>query len=85
MLLVWHAGHRADACPNPDDQWCIHCDVTVNITPDGPTEHNCQPKCLIGVGNQITGSAECVGKFWKAWKPTRPQLKHGQPRHHKQG
>ncbi|KAH7946161.1 hypothetical protein HPB49_020733 [Dermacentor silvarum] len=27
----------------------------------------------------------CVGKFRKAWKPTPPQLKHGQPGHHKQG
>ncbi|KAH7941406.1 hypothetical protein HPB49_013381 [Dermacentor silvarum] len=78
-------GHRADACPNPDDQRCIHCGANVNITPSGPTKHNCQPKCLICGGNHFTGSAECVGKFRKAWKPTPPQLKHGQPGHHKQG
>ncbi|KAH7959795.1 hypothetical protein HPB49_013910 [Dermacentor silvarum] len=78
-------GHRADAWPNPDDQRCIHCGTNVNITPSGPTKHNCQPKCLICGGNHFTGSAECVGKFRKAWKPTPPQLKHGQPGHHKQG
>ncbi|KAH7960787.1 hypothetical protein HPB49_023387 [Dermacentor silvarum] len=78
-------GHRADACPNPDDQRCIHCGANVNITASGPTKHNCQPKCLICGGNHFTGSAECVGKFRKAWKPTPPQLKHRQPGHHKQG
>ncbi|KAH7936949.1 hypothetical protein HPB49_006525 [Dermacentor silvarum] len=36
-------GHRADACPNPDDQRCIHCGANVNITPSGPKKHNCQP------------------------------------------
>ncbi|KAH7933882.1 hypothetical protein HPB49_018819 [Dermacentor silvarum] len=58
--------HRGDACPNLDVQRCIHCGATVNITPEGPTEHNCQPKCLIFGGNHFTCSAECVGKFRKA-------------------
>ncbi|KAH7979076.1 hypothetical protein HPB49_007973 [Dermacentor silvarum] len=74
-------GHRADACP--DDQRCIHCGAMV--TPDDPMEHNCQPKCLICSGNHFAGSAERMGKFRKAWKSTRPQLKNGPPLHHKQG
>ncbi|KAH7934435.1 hypothetical protein HPB52_024193 [Rhipicephalus sanguineus] len=71
-------GHRPDACPNPDNRRCIHCGAKVDITPDGPAEHECQPECLICGENHFTGSAQCVGKFRKAWRPAAPQPQHGQ-------
>ncbi|KAH7949732.1 hypothetical protein HPB49_014674 [Dermacentor silvarum] len=63
-------GHKADACPNLDDQRCIHCGAMVNITPDGPREHNCQAKCLICGGNHFTGSAEQPGQHKQGGPPT---------------
>ncbi|KAH7946828.1 hypothetical protein HPB52_004902 [Rhipicephalus sanguineus] len=71
-------GHRLDACPNPDNRRCIHCSAKVDIAPDGPAEHECQPECLVCGENHFTSSAQCVGKFRKAWKPAAPQPQHGQ-------
>ncbi|KAH8010024.1 hypothetical protein HPB51_024374 [Rhipicephalus microplus] len=70
-------GHRPDACPNPDNQRCIHCGAKVELTPEGPAKHDCQPECLICSENHFTGSAQCVGKFRKAWKPAQTQRQHG--------
>ncbi|KAH8022495.1 hypothetical protein HPB51_024904 [Rhipicephalus microplus] len=70
-------GHRPNACPNPDNQWCIHCGAKVELTPEGPAKHDCQPECLICGENHFTGSAQCVGKFRKAWKPALTQRQHG--------
>ncbi|KAH7964258.1 hypothetical protein HPB51_027499 [Rhipicephalus microplus] len=70
-------GHRPDACPNPDNQRCIHCGAKVELTLEGPAKHDCQPECLICGENHFTGSAQCVGKFRKAWKPALTQWQHG--------
>ncbi|KAH7986609.1 hypothetical protein HPB51_026638 [Rhipicephalus microplus] len=71
-------GHRQDACPNPDNQRCIHCGAKAELTLEGPAKHDCQPECLICGENHLTVSAQCVGKFRKAWKPALPQWQHGQ-------
>ncbi|KAL1479114.1 hypothetical protein MTO96_052131, partial [Rhipicephalus appendiculatus] len=55
----------------------IRSDELVEITLEGPAEHGCQPKCLICGENHFTGSAQCVGKFRKAWKPAPSQPQHG--------
>ncbi|KAH8009048.1 hypothetical protein HPB51_009657 [Rhipicephalus microplus] len=70
-------GHRLDACPNSDSQRCIHCGAKVELTLEGPAKHDSQPECLICGENHITGSAQCIGKFRKAWKPALPQRQHG--------
>ncbi|KAH8020314.1 hypothetical protein HPB51_000594 [Rhipicephalus microplus] len=43
----------------------------------GPAKHDCQPECLICGENHFTSSAQCVGKFRKAWKPAQTQRQHG--------
>ncbi|KAH8032393.1 hypothetical protein HPB51_024522 [Rhipicephalus microplus] len=70
-------GHRPDACPNPDNQRCIHCGAKVELTLNGPVKHDCQPECLICGENHFTSSAQCVGKFRKAWEPALTQRQHG--------
>ncbi|KAH8041738.1 hypothetical protein HPB51_017558 [Rhipicephalus microplus] len=70
-------GHRPDACPDPDNQWWIHCGAKAELTPEGPAKHDCQPECLICGENHFTGSAQCIGKFWKAWKPALTQRQRG--------
>ncbi|KAH8036802.1 hypothetical protein HPB51_005807 [Rhipicephalus microplus] len=70
-------GHRPHACSNPDNQRCIPCGVKVELTLEGPAKHDCQPECLMRGENHFTGSAQCVGKFRKAWKPALPQRQHG--------
>ncbi|KAH8019624.1 hypothetical protein HPB51_020429 [Rhipicephalus microplus] len=68
---------RPDACPNPDNQRFTHCGAKVELTLEGPAKHDCQPECLICGENHFTGSAQCVGKFRKAWKPALTQRQHG--------
>ncbi|KAH7986729.1 hypothetical protein HPB51_026645 [Rhipicephalus microplus] len=70
-------GHRPDACPNPDNQRCIHCGAKVELTLEGPVKHDSQPECLICGENHFTGSAQCIEKFRKAWKPALTQRQHG--------
>ncbi|KAH8029988.1 hypothetical protein HPB51_006194 [Rhipicephalus microplus] len=70
-------GHRPDACPNPDNQRCIYCGAKVELTPEGPAKHDCQPECLICGENHFTGSPQRVGKFRKAWKLALTQRQHG--------
>ncbi|KAH8030596.1 hypothetical protein HPB51_010427 [Rhipicephalus microplus] len=54
MLPCGTVGHRPNACPNPDNQWCIHCGAKVELTPEGPAKHDCQPECLICGENHFT-------------------------------
>ncbi|KAH7958062.1 hypothetical protein HPB51_027955 [Rhipicephalus microplus] len=70
-------GHRPDACPNPDNQRCIHCGAKVELTLEGPVKHDCQPEGLICGENYFAGSAQRVRKFRKAWKPALPQRQYG--------
>ncbi|KAH8028663.1 hypothetical protein HPB51_018066 [Rhipicephalus microplus] len=54
-------GHRPDACPNPDNQRCIHCGGKVELTLEGPAKHDCQLECLTCGESYFTGSAQRVG------------------------
>ncbi|KAH7952359.1 hypothetical protein HPB52_022033 [Rhipicephalus sanguineus] len=65
-------GHRPDACLNLDNPRCIHCGAKVNITPDSPTEHECEPECLTCGENHFTGSAQCTD--------AKPQSKQNKPK-----
>ncbi|KAH8008644.1 hypothetical protein HPB51_000389 [Rhipicephalus microplus] len=67
-------GHRADTCPRPKPGRCTSCGVQVPAaTPDGPTEHQCIPSCLLRGGGHKTGAAGCAGRF-------RQPVKSGSPR-----
>ncbi|KAL3205080.1 hypothetical protein MRX96_011395 [Rhipicephalus microplus] len=46
-------------------------------TPDGPTEHQCTPSCLLCGGGHKTGAPGCAGRF-------RQPVKSGSPRGSKQ-
>ncbi|KAH8031542.1 hypothetical protein HPB51_019112 [Rhipicephalus microplus] len=67
-------GHRADTCPRPQPGRCTSCGVQVPAaTPDGPTEHQCIPSCLLCGGGHKTGAPGCAGRF-------RQPVKSGSPR-----
>ncbi|KAH8035496.1 hypothetical protein HPB51_005778 [Rhipicephalus microplus] len=62
--LCGTVGHRADTCPRPQPGRCTSCDVQVPAaTPDGPTEHQCIPSCLLCGGGHNTGAPDCAGRF----------------------
>lgn len=63
-------GHRADICPRPQPGRCGQCGSQVATTPEGPTQHECTPCCLICGGSHLTGAAGCVGKYRKPIKPS---------------
>ncbi|KAH7936439.1 hypothetical protein HPB52_023424 [Rhipicephalus sanguineus] len=72
--LCGTVGHRADTCPRPQPGRCISCGVQVPAaTPDGPTEHQCVPSCLLCGGGHKTGAPGCAGRF-------RKPIKSGSPR-----
>ncbi|KAH8026392.1 hypothetical protein HPB51_020376 [Rhipicephalus microplus] len=72
--LCGTVGHRADTCPRPQPGRCTSCGVQVPATtPDGPTEHQCIPSCLLCGGGHKTGAPGCAGRF-------RQPVKSGSPR-----
>ncbi|KAH7969821.1 hypothetical protein HPB52_022001 [Rhipicephalus sanguineus] len=72
--LCGTVGHRADTCPRPQPGRCASCGVRVPAaTPDGPTEHQCVPSCLLCGGGHKTGAPGCAGRF-------RKPIKSGSPR-----
>ncbi|KAH7971675.1 hypothetical protein HPB52_002166 [Rhipicephalus sanguineus] len=72
--LCGTVGHRADTYPRPQPGRCISCGVQVPAaTPDGPTEHQCVPSCLLCGGGHKTGAPGCTGRF-------RKPIKSGSPR-----
>ncbi|KAH6928177.1 hypothetical protein HPB50_012390 [Hyalomma asiaticum] len=70
---VVHVGHRADTCPRPQPGRCTSCGVQVPATPDGPTEHQCIPSCLLCGGGHKTGAPGCAGRFRQPVKPGSPR------------
>ncbi|KAH6936201.1 hypothetical protein HPB50_014943 [Hyalomma asiaticum] len=71
--LCGTVGHRADTCPRPQPGRCTSCGVQVPATPDGPTEHQCIPSCLLCGGGHKTGARGCAGRFRQPVKPGSPR------------
>ncbi|KAM7300848.1 hypothetical protein ISCGN_016433 [Ixodes scapularis] len=51
-------GHRADVCPSPNDKICRGCGCS-----NPPSEHRCEPKCLLCGKGHVTGDRKCKAKY----------------------
>ncbi|KAH6939936.1 hypothetical protein HPB50_022674 [Hyalomma asiaticum] len=71
--LCGTVGHRANTCPRPQPGRCTSCGVQVPATPDGPTEHQCIPSCLLCGGGHKTGAPGCAGRFRQPVQPGSPR------------
>ncbi|KAH8031790.1 hypothetical protein HPB51_020861 [Rhipicephalus microplus] len=78
VALITFAGTKwaieHDTCPHPQPGRCTSCGFQVPAaTPDGPTEHQCIPSCLLCGDGHKTGAPGCAGRF-------RQPVKSGSPR-----
>ncbi|KAH6933828.1 hypothetical protein HPB50_018402 [Hyalomma asiaticum] len=63
-------GHRPSACPRPTPGRCTRCGTQVQVTPQGLTQHECNPTCLLCSGPHETGARGCLGKYRKPAPPS---------------
>ncbi|KAL3215622.1 hypothetical protein MRX96_000238 [Rhipicephalus microplus] len=64
---------------------CTSCGVQVPAaTPDGPTEHQCIPSCLLCGGGHKTGAPGCAGRFRQPVKSGSPRQQIGELRRQNQ-
>ncbi|KAH6924172.1 hypothetical protein HPB50_013250 [Hyalomma asiaticum] len=67
------ASYPSGDIPNSPPGCCTSCGVQVPATPDGPTEYQCIPSCLLCSGGHKTGASGCAGRFWQPVKPRSPR------------
>ncbi|XP_050035842.1 uncharacterized protein [Dermacentor andersoni] len=56
-------GHRADACPNTQQNTCGLCGQQAPLVEGVRAPHECVPRCSVFGGGHATNSRECAAKF----------------------
>ncbi|XP_050034880.1 uncharacterized protein [Dermacentor andersoni] len=56
-------GHRADACPNTQQNTCGLCGQQAPLVEGVRAPHECVPRCSVCGGGHATNSRECAAKF----------------------
>ncbi|KAH6919640.1 hypothetical protein HPB50_029370 [Hyalomma asiaticum] len=72
-LLSRAANYHSGDIRNSPPGRCTSCGVQVPATPDGPTEHQCIPSCLLCGGGHKTGAPGCSGRFQQPVKSGSPR------------
>ncbi|KAH7935091.1 hypothetical protein HPB52_003695 [Rhipicephalus sanguineus] len=60
-------GNRPPECPHPTPTQCAKCGIPA---PEGLTDHDCHPKCLLCHGAHETGTSSCAAKYRKPKPPS---------------
>ncbi|XP_075530186.1 uncharacterized protein LOC142563524 [Dermacentor variabilis] len=61
--LCGAVGHRADACPNTQQNTCGLCGQQAPLVEGVRAPHECVPRCSVCGGGHATNSRECAAKF----------------------
>ncbi|KAH7967971.1 hypothetical protein HPB52_004508 [Rhipicephalus sanguineus] len=71
-FLFYHCvrHHRPPECPHPTPTQCAKCGIP---DPEGLTDHDCHPKCLLCHGAHETGTSGCAAKYRKPKPPSTSQ------------
>ncbi|XP_075556558.1 uncharacterized protein LOC142588608 [Dermacentor variabilis] len=61
--LCGAVGHRADACPNTQQDTCGLCGQQAPLVEGVRAPHECVPRCSVCGGGHATNTRECAAKF----------------------